>query len=160
MDRQLGKKGLTIIAPEVQGSEPAAIAALSEEHDITYTVTDGYDGPRTGNAIPRMAVFDIRGKMVFSGHPMDREAEKAIKEALKEVEVPEEEEENALMPRNSELIPMRNWTNSEGRSIEASLISIEGNTGQFKFRNGQQFEYDVTQLSAEDQEVIAGAGKE
>ena len=80
------KKGLVVVAPEVQGSSPDAIAKIVDEGKIEYTVTQGMRGPSLGRGIPHMAVFDVHGKLVFSGHPMDPEAEKSIKAALKEVE--------------------------------------------------------------------------
>ena len=52
------------------------------------------------------------------------------------------------------LVNERTWTNADGRKLVAALISLEGAKGKFRFRNGRQFEYDISKLSADDQELI------
>ena len=52
------------------------------------------------------------------------------------------------------LVNERTWTNADGRKLVAALISLEGVKGKFRFRNGRQFEYDISKLSADDQELI------
>ena len=54
-----------------------------------------------------MAVFDVTGKLVWKGHPMDDAAEKAIKEALKDVEGGDGSSSSGLAPRQTELIAQR-----------------------------------------------------
>ena len=103
--------------------------------------------------------FDVSGKLIYVGHPMADETEKAIKSALKEATAPTDSgaSSTGLAPRKPDLVANRSWTNSEGKAIEAALIEVVGTTGHFKFPNGRKFEYDVTKLSEADQEVIKKA---
>ena len=63
MDRRYSKKGVKIVAPEVQGSSVEDIMDVVDDGKIKYTVTKSISGPRLGNTIPRMAVFDATGKL-------------------------------------------------------------------------------------------------
>ncbi len=159
MDKKLSRKGLVIVAPEVQGSSEDDIMKLVEKNKIEYTVTKSVRGPQLGTGIPRTAVFDVSGKLIYVGHPSDSETEKVIKNALKDATPPEDDSSSSsgLAPRKKDLIPNRNWTNSEGKAIEATLVEVVGTTGHFKFPNGRKFEYDVTKLSEADQKLIKEA---
>lgn len=156
MDRSLSKKGMVLVAPEVQGSSNEAIAEIVEENDIEYTVTSGIRGPSLSRGIPHMMVFDASGKMVFAGHPMDAKAERSIKDALREVDSPEGSS-SGLAPRQVDLIALRQWTNNEGKTMEASLTKLSGETGYFKFANGRSFEYPIGNLTEENQALIKEA---
>ena len=57
MEKKLSKKGLVVVAPEVQGSSEEDIKKLVDKNKIGYTVTKSISGPRLGNGIPRTAVF-------------------------------------------------------------------------------------------------------
>ncbi|MGY8639653.1 MAG: TlpA family protein disulfide reductase [Verrucomicrobiales bacterium] len=159
MEKKLSKKGLVVVAPEVQGSSEEDIKKLVDKNKIGYTVTKSISGPSLGNGIPRTAVFDVSGKLIYVGHPMADETEKAIKKALKDA-TPDGDSGSSstgLAPRKADLVANRGWTNSEGKAIEAALVEVVGTTGHFKFPNGRKFEYDVTKLSAADQELIKKA---
>ncbi|NNE92962.1 MAG: hypothetical protein HKN23_15060 [Verrucomicrobiales bacterium] len=156
MDKKYKKKGLVVVAPEVQGSPKESIEKLVEEEKMAYTVTSGISGPSLGRGIPRTAVFDTKGKLIYVGHPMARETEKAIKDALKDVEE-SGDDSSGLTSRKQDLVAKRGWTNAEGKTIEATLVEVVGTTGHFKFPNGRKFEYDITKLSADDQELIKKA---
>lgn len=164
MDRRYAKKGMVLIGVEVQNSSAEAIEELVDEHKIKFTMTRGISGPRLGNSIPRIAVFDVKGDIVYRGHPSNREAEKAIKDALKAV-VSDAAGAAADSPfaKREILVEQRSWTNAAGKKLVAALISLDGNTGKFRFANGRTFEYDITDLSADDQAIIkekAGAAEE
>ena len=50
----------------------------------------------------------------------------------------------------------RTWTNIEGQSIEAELLEIKDKTITIRSsRNGQKYDYQIAQLSKEDQQFIA-----
>ena len=83
MDRKYAKKGMVLVGAEVQRSDDDKIKEVIDEHGLKFTVTKGIAGPSLSNAIPHMAVFDVKGDLVFKGHP--NQAEKAIKTALKDV---------------------------------------------------------------------------
>ena len=151
------RKGLTIIAPEVQGSSKEAIEEMVKDKKLDYTITKGISGPSLSRGIPHMAVFDVEGKLIFSGHPMSPDAEKTIKAALKEATPPDQRPSSGPPPKKQDLVAQREWTNAEGKSITAVLVEVVGTTGHFKFPNGRKFEYDVAKLSEPDQELIKKA---
>lgn len=47
---------------------------------------------------------------------------------------------------------LRSWTNSEGKTIEADLISLEGEEITLKMENGRTYTFALASLSAPDQE--------
>lgn len=159
MDKKYRKKGLVLIGEEVQGTPEDKLKAFVEKHGVTFPVTTGSSGPRTGNGIPRIVVFDVEGKSVFSGHPGSDDCEKAIKTALKAATPPEGEAgaSSDTFFAKRELVPMRTWTNTDGNTLEASLASLAGTTGTFRKANGQTFPYDIEKLSEEDQAVISSS---
>lgn len=160
MEKKYAKKGLTIVAPEVQGSSVEAIEEMAEDKKLNYTITKSIRGPSLSRGIPSMAVFNTKGKLIFVGHPMSRDAEKVVKDALKEVTSTDSDSgSSSIFDKPKNLIEERSWTNSEGKAITATLVSLEGDTGHFKFPNGKKFDYDITKLSADDQTVIKEASE-
>ena len=161
MERRLSKKGLVVVAPEVQESSVEDIKKIIERNRVGYTVTKGISGPILGNGIPRTAVFDVSGKLIHVGHPMSPDTEKAIKSALKDATADGHSStgSSGLAPMKTDLVPKRTWTNSDGKTMEASLVELVGTTGHFKFSNGQKYEYDITKLSDADQEAIKKANE-
>ena len=130
----------------MQGTPEDKLKAFVEEHGVTFPVTKGSSGPRTGNGIPRIVVFDVEGKSVFSGHPGSDDCEKAIKTALKAATPPEGEAEASsdTFFAKRELVPMRTWTNTDGNTLEASSgHRLAGTAGTFRKANGQTFPYDI-----------------
>jgi hypothetical protein len=157
MDKKYAKDGMVLIGAEVQGSEIPAIEDAVKEHKLKFPVTKGISGPNLSNGIPHMAVFDAKGKMLAHGHPNSPEIEKAIKTAMKGATPVEEKSGSGSVFDNKpkDLVAEREWTNAEGKKIKATLISVDGTKGQFRFPNGRSFDYDITSLSKEDQEMIA-----
>ena len=45
------------------------------------------------------------------------------------------------------MIPNRAWANTDGKIMNAALLSIEGDTGKFKSPTGQLFNYAISKLS-------------
>ena len=162
MDKKLSKKGLVIVAPEVQGSSEEDIKEVLEENDVEYTVTKSISGPVLGRGIPRTAVFDVSGKLIYVGHPSDPKTEKAIKAALKDATPPDGESSSSssgLTARKADLVANRKWTNNDGKEMEAALVDLTGDTGHFKFPNGRKFDYAITNLSDADQAAIKAAAE-
>ena len=156
MDKRYKKKGLTLVAPEMQGSSAEAIEDMAKEHKLSYTITKSISGPRLSNGIPHAAVFDVSGKMIWNGHPASDEFEKTIKKALKEAK-PAEEEGSSFFSTPKFLVDSRTWTNADGKSLTAALVSVKGDTGTFRKDNGQTFSYAISKLSEADQELIKNA---
>jgi hypothetical protein len=162
MDKKYRDKGLVLIGEEVQGTSEDKIKDFAKEHDVKFPLTKGSTGPRTGNGIPRIVVFDVEGNSVYVGHPSSDDCEKAIKEALKSATPPEgsEDSDGDDFFTRRELIPTRTWTNKDGNTLEAALVSLSGTTGTFRKPTGQTFAYETTNLSTDDQELISEqAGK-
>ncbi|NCG27335.1 MAG: hypothetical protein GWP42_07320, partial [Verrucomicrobiales bacterium] len=158
MDRKYSKKGMVLIGAEVQGSAPDAIEKAVDDHKLKFTVTKGVSGPSLSNGIPHMAVFGVDGNLVYHGHPSNPETEKAIKTALKDVKDGglSDSAESGTDPfaRPKYLVNERTWTNADGRKLVAALISLDGEEGKFRFTNGREFDYDISKLSTDDQELI------
>ncbi len=144
-----------LVGAEVQGSTPEAILEVVDDQKMKFAVTKGMSGPSLGNSIPRMAVFGVDGKLIYSGYPND-DATDVIRRELRKVGESEEDDAGGVaMP--SRLVETREWTNADGGTVEAALLSLEGTTGTFIRTNGSTFVYDITKLSAEDQELIEKA---
>jgi len=160
MDKRYTKKGLTLVAPEVQGSSVEAIEEMVKEKKLSYTVTKSISGPSLSNGIPHAAVFDVAGKMIWHGHPADDEFEKTIKKALKNATpVESASKSSSVFDKPKELVASRTWTNADGKALTAALVSVSvsGDTGTFRKANGQTFSYAVSKLSEGDQEIIKNA---
>ena len=163
MDRSYAKKGLLLIGAESQGSSTEDIQKIVDDNRVKFPITKGASGPIDVPGIPHMFVFDTKGKLVFSGHPGNADAEKAIRKSLKEVAATEgdaasSEKSSALdVFQRKDLVAERSWTNSDGRALVASLTSLSGTTGTFRRPDGRTFEFHITKLSEEDQKIITAA---
>ncbi|MGK0185154.1 MAG: hypothetical protein ACI9R3_000929 [Verrucomicrobiales bacterium] len=162
MDRRYSKKGLLIIGAESQKSSVKDIQKIVDEYRVKFPITKGASGPISTGGIPHMFVFDTKGKLVFAGHPGNADAEKAIKKALKGTTASEgstaDGKDSALdVFQRKELVAERSWTNSDGKELVAALTSLSGSTGTFRRPDGRTFEYDITNLSEDDQKVITEA---
>ena len=160
MDKKYGKKGLRILAPEVQGSPVEAIEKLVKEHKINYPIMKGSTRAPNMKGIPHSVVFDAAGELVFEGHPMDPEFDKSIKKALKDVKVAKEEEDDGGGLFAKPLIAQRTWTNAEGKPLVAAVVAIEGENVKFKLKNGKETSYPIAKLSEDDQKLIKEASSD
>ena len=165
MDKRNRKKGLFLIGSEVQGSTDDAIKKIIDDHDVEFTITKGVQGPAFGSGIPRAVVFDATGKVVFTGHPADDKFERAVKDALRELKKSggppsADEPESSFAEKDKPLIEQRTWTNNEGNTIKAEVISVEGDKVKFKLSSGKTVNYPISQLSEQDQQTISEAAAE
>lgn len=167
MDKKYRNKGLTLIGADVQGTSEDGIKEFAKQHKVEFALTKGTSTPSDLRGIPHMVVFGPSGEKVFAGHPSSPDAEKAIKDALKDVA------EDALAApggggepdgggfglasRKADLIAERAWTNSKGQTMTAALVSLEGNTATFRLKNGTSVPYDIANLSEADQAAIREA---
>ena len=151
MDKKYSKKGLKIIAAEVQGSSKQAIGKIIEENNAGFTVTKGAQGPVSIAGIPHAVAFGADGKLIFKGHPASEEFKDVVKKALKDVEVVEEDPVG--LAALGDAIEQRTWTNSEGDEIVAAVTKIDGDKVIFRM-NGKIFPYLISKLSEEDQKLI------
>jgi hypothetical protein len=163
MDRSYAKKGLLLIGAESQGSSTDDIQKVVDDNRVKFSITKGASGHVAVPGIPHMFVFDTKGKLVFSGHPGNADAEKAIRKSLKEVAGTEGDTASSGKSspldvfKRKDLVAERSWTNSDGRALVASLTSLSGTTGTFRRPDGRTFEFDITKLSEDDQKMITEA---
>lgn len=85
LSKRYDDKGLVVVGLERQQSSKEAILKVLKPARVTYPVMAGGHVPVPGNGIPNAAVFGTDGKLVWHGHPADKEFEKAVKTALKAV---------------------------------------------------------------------------
>ena len=158
LDKRYSKKGLQIIGAEVQGSSKEAIEKINKEYKVKFPVTAGISGPKTGSGIPRAVVFSATGELVFLGHPADKNFDKSIKTALRAVkDAGDSGSKSALPDRPKPLVEKRAWTNTDGKTIQAEILSVQGDQVEFKLSNGKKVNYAIAKLSEEDQELIKKA---
>ena len=68
----------------------------------------------------------------------------------------------ALFPREisgQEKNPVREWTSSQGKKVQASLLSLEGTTVKLRLKDGRLLTLQTSQLSKADQEYLVNMDK-
>lgn len=83
--KRYDNKGLVVVGLERQQSSKEDILKVIKPARVAYPVMAGGHVPVPSNGIPNAAVFGTDGKLVWHGHPADKEFEKAVKTALKTV---------------------------------------------------------------------------
>jgi hypothetical protein len=176
LHKRKGDKGLAVIGMHVQSATDEEIEATTKRLKMKFPVVKGGSVPGGGGGIPRVAVFDATGKMLFTGHPSEREFDKSVDAALKTVVAgaaggsaldSKPSGGGSLSPSKTEtkpaspavLFPEREWTNADGKKMSAALLSVNGDTGTFKMKNGKTFSYAISKLSEEDQTAIKEAAE-
>jgi len=71
-----------VIGAHSQGATDAEVSAVVKKNKLSYTITNGAQGPVKLSGIPHVLVFNTEGQMTFSGHPMDKEFEKAVRKSV------------------------------------------------------------------------------
>lgn len=79
------KRGLVVVGLERQQSTKDAILKVLKSAKVEYPVMSGGSAPGNTGGIPHACVFDVSGKLVFSGNPHDEDFERSVKKALREV---------------------------------------------------------------------------
>jgi hypothetical protein len=54
---------------------------------------------------------------------------------------------------------MQNWTNTEGRVIQAAMLRLDGENVVLQMANGQTYNYPLSKLSPESQDLAKRGGK-
>lgn len=154
LDKKHKDDGLMIIAPESQGSSKQATVSLMKKNKVGYTVTNGCTGPINIGGLPHAIVFDREGKIVYNGHPGDSGFDRAIRDALKEGADSSSSTSEAF---TGPLVDLRTWTNQEGKTIKAALLSVEDDKAKLRLANSTVTLYEIAKLSKEDQDLIKEA---
>jgi len=87
LDRQYGRHGLVVIGAHAQGDKGEAkteAIAIARKRGASYTIMSRAHVPEANfRGIPHVFVFDHTGKVVYEGHPMDKQMDRTIVAALK-----------------------------------------------------------------------------
>lgn len=78
------KKGLVVVGLERQNSAKEDILKVLKTARVEYPVMSGGSAPGNTGGIPHVCVFDVTGKLVFSGSPHDEDFERAVKKAMRD----------------------------------------------------------------------------
>ena len=152
LDKKNRSEGLVTIAAEIQKAERSEIPAIIRREQVTYPVVLGIEGPEIGGAgLPKSLLFDITGKLVFSGHPKAPGLEAALKKAL--------------LTRSRQQIlgggdpgavgGERDWSLTDGSKIRASLIETIGDSVKLRLPGGRVVTKKMTELSQKEQRRLA-----
>jgi thiol-disulfide isomerase/thioredoxin len=80
------KADTIVIGAESQNSPDDDIKGIVKKFKLSYTITKGgVHAPDAvkSNGIPHAYVFDTTGKLIFAGHPSDRDFDSAVRKAGK-----------------------------------------------------------------------------
>ena len=167
LDQKNRDKGLRIIGAESQGGTKEQIKPLIEKAKVEYTIVAGAEGPIQISGIPHAFVFNTDGKLIYDGGPADPAFDKAIAGALGEANAaPATTASTATTATTATtssaagtLIPMRSWTNAEGREIRAAVKKATEMSATFQLADGREVTYQLDKLSADSRQVIVAALK-
>lgn len=147
------QNGLLFIAAESQQNTREQIEPVVKKHKIGYTITSGAAGPAHIPEIPYAFVFDVSGKLIYSGNPNESKFNRTIKKALEAV-VKNEEENIAIAPN---LFETRMWTNAEGNQMEAAVKHATKEEVIFLMPDGKEVTYPIEKLSEDSRKIITQA---
>lgn len=156
LDRKYRAAGLVIIGAECQSSSKEDIEAIVKKANVEFTITERADGPIEFSGIPRCHLFGRDGKLIYDGFPDEDKLKSAIRKALKEGGG--ETAQPAVDP-SKPLVPSREWTNSEGKSITAAVKSVDLANVVFLMANGKEVTYPLDKLSEAAKKDLAEATK-
>ncbi|MDB4673657.1 TlpA family protein disulfide reductase [Verrucomicrobiales bacterium] len=152
LDKKNRAEGLVTIAAEIQKAERGEVLAIIGREQVTYPVVLGSEGPEIGGAgLPKSLLFDITGKLVFSGHPKAPGLEAALKKSL--------------LSRSRQQIlgggdpgasgAEREWSLADGSKITASLIKSSENSVKLRLPGGRVVTKKMAELSQKEQRRLA-----
>ena len=72
---------MVIIGAHSQNATDDEVKEVVKKHRLSYAITKGVHSSVNFNAIPHVFVFDTTGRMLFEGHPSDKEFDKAVQGA-------------------------------------------------------------------------------
>ncbi|MGI8604123.1 MAG: peroxiredoxin family protein [Verrucomicrobiales bacterium] len=166
LDKRYRSKGLQMIGAHVQNGTPEQIKKVAAKAGVKFTLTNGVSGPKSGNGIPHAVIFDPEGQVVFDGHPAKEDFEKLLKREIRGLGKSEDKPGGLAPPTTKPAPPgpgsattaalseAREWTNAEGKTMKAALVSVQGDIATFRRTDGKTFTYDVSKLKEDDQKLI------
>ncbi|HUF62179.1 MAG TPA: hypothetical protein VMN36_08905 [Verrucomicrobiales bacterium] len=164
-EKRYSKRGFQAIGIHAQAGTDEQIREWCKDNRVEFPMAKSGRSPIEINGIPRMFVFDQSGKLIYDGRPGD-EAETLIKRQLRKSPATGDAaapDASARLQKPQTLIEERTWTNAEGATLRAALLSVEGENGIFRRPDGNTFTYALSKLSKEDAALArekASAGAE
>lgn len=76
------KDKMIVIGAHSQAGTDEEVQAVVKKNRLSYTITKGAPGPVKFSGIPHVIVFDTEGKMIFDGHPADKDFERAVRKSV------------------------------------------------------------------------------
>lgn len=81
--REKGK--MLVFGAHSQNASDEEVKQVVKKNQLAYTITKGMESPVNFSGIPHAFVFDSTGAMIFSGHPMDKNFDDAVRKATRGV---------------------------------------------------------------------------
>jgi thiol-disulfide isomerase/thioredoxin len=153
LDELHREEGLLIIGAESQGHPEEKIRAVVKKQKMGYTITAGASGPIELTGIPHAFVFDMKGKLVFSGNPSEGKFERTIKKALEDGV----KKETGDIAVTANLFETRMWTNADGKQLKAAVKDATEENVTFLMFDGKVVTYPMEKLSEESRQQITEA---
>ena len=79
--REKGK--MLVFGAHSQAASDDEVKQVVKKNQLAYTITNGMHGPVNFSGIPHAFVFDASGALIFSGHPMDKDFDNAVRKATR-----------------------------------------------------------------------------
>jgi thiol-disulfide isomerase/thioredoxin len=79
------KADTIFIGAHSQNATDDQVKEVVKKHKLSYTITKGVNVPAAAGSsgIPHALVFDTTGKLIFKGHPSDKDFDSAVRKAGK-----------------------------------------------------------------------------
>ena len=75
------KDKMIVIGAHSQNATDEQEKEVVKKNRLSYTITKGMRGPVSSGGIPHAYVFNTKGELIFHGHPMDKDFDKAVRKA-------------------------------------------------------------------------------
>ncbi len=77
------KSKMVVFGAHSQNASDEEVKQVVKKNQLAYTITGGVSGPVKFSGIPHAFIFDTTGALIFSGHPMDKEFDNAVRKATR-----------------------------------------------------------------------------
>jgi thiol-disulfide isomerase/thioredoxin len=84
--REKGK--MLVFGAHSQNASDDEVKQVAKKNQLAYTITKNVSGPVQFSGIPHAFVFDTTGALIFSGHPMDKDFDNAVRKATRGATAP------------------------------------------------------------------------
>jgi hypothetical protein len=149
VDKELRREHILVVSDD---SDPENVQVKELFPAIAETVK------KIGNTSPRVTVVEPESLKFITGTDYrnmssDKRWSKKMEAAISKATAPAEEAEAATpaVPKKEEgkTAPVREWTNTEGKTIRAALVARKAGVATLKLENGKTVDYPIDKLSEE-----------